>query len=163
MYSGLVGGLLFAARAALLACVGGLAFIVRVCLRWFPALVSDCLRMPNHHVSLYKKYVLELVTKFGMSSHMLTTTISYSAPTSIPSAVQPASTPRAGPLCPTPLKCNDTKRCSSWACTGNPKPEQQTLEGTHVQETPAYQRRPTALHAVQGSNPNPQSGRYTCS
>ena len=29
MYSGLVGGLPFVARAALLACVGGLAFIVR--------------------------------------------------------------------------------------------------------------------------------------
>ena len=45
-------GLLFAAHAALLACVGGLAFLMRVCLRWFPALVSDCLRMPNHLVSL---------------------------------------------------------------------------------------------------------------
>ena len=29
-------------RAALLACVGGLAFLIRACLRWFPALVSDC-------------------------------------------------------------------------------------------------------------------------
>ena len=40
MYSGLVGELLFAARAALLACVGGLAFLVHVCslgglLLWF--------------------------------------------------------------------------------------------------------------------------------
>ena len=52
MYSSLVGGLLFEACAALLACVGGQAFIVRVCLRWFPALVSDCLRMPNRHDSL---------------------------------------------------------------------------------------------------------------
>ena len=33
MYSGLVGGLVFAARAALLAYVGGLAFLIRVCLR----------------------------------------------------------------------------------------------------------------------------------
>ena len=53
MYSGLVVGLLFAARTALLACVGGLAFLIRVCLRWLPALVSDCLCMPSHHVSLY--------------------------------------------------------------------------------------------------------------
>ena len=52
MYSALIGGLLFAARAALMACVGGLAFLVRVCLRWFPALVSYFLCMLNHHVSL---------------------------------------------------------------------------------------------------------------
>ena len=39
-----------------------------------------------------------------------------------------------------------TKRCSGWACIGNPKPEQETIEGTHAQETPAYQRRPTTLH-----------------
>ena len=36
---------------------------------------------------------------------------------------------------------------------GNPKLEQETIEGTHAQETPAYQRRPTTLHDVQGSNP----------
>ena len=35
-----------------------------------------------------------------------------------------------------------TKRRSSWACIGNPKLEQETVEGTHAQETPAYQRRP---------------------
>ena len=52
MYIGLVGGLLFASRAALLACVSGLAFLVRVCRRWFPALVSDCLYMPSYCVSL---------------------------------------------------------------------------------------------------------------
>ena len=52
IYSGLVRGLLFAARAALLACIGGLAFLIRVCLWCIPALVSDCLCMPNHHVSL---------------------------------------------------------------------------------------------------------------
>ena len=52
LYSGMVGGLLFAARAALLACVGGLAFHVWVCLRWLPALVSDCLCMRSRHVSL---------------------------------------------------------------------------------------------------------------
>ena len=46
-----------------------------------------------------------------------------------------------------------TKRRSSWACIGNPQPEQETIEGTHAQETPAYQRRPTTLHPVQGSNP----------
>ena len=40
MYSGLVGRLLFAARAALLACVGGLTCLMCVCLRWFPALRS---------------------------------------------------------------------------------------------------------------------------
>ena len=38
----------FVARVALLACVGGLTFIVRVCLWWFHA----CLCIPNHHVSL---------------------------------------------------------------------------------------------------------------
>ena len=36
---------------------------------------------------------------------------------------------------------------------GNLKPEQETIKGTHAQETPAYQRRPTTLHAAQGSNP----------
>lgn len=41
-----------AARAALVACVGGLAVLTRVCRRWFPALVSDFLRLPNHRVSL---------------------------------------------------------------------------------------------------------------
>ena len=46
-----------------------------------------------------------------------------------------------------------TKRRDSWACIGNPKLEQETTEGTHAQETPAYQRRPTTLHEVQGSNP----------
>ena len=46
-----------------------------------------------------------------------------------------------------------TVRSSIWACIGNPKLEQETIEGTHAQETPAYQRRPTTLHAVQGSNP----------
>ena len=38
-----------AARAALLACVGGLALLMRARLRWFPALVTDLLCMPNHH------------------------------------------------------------------------------------------------------------------
>ena len=33
MDSGLVGGLLFATRAAMLACTGGLAFLMHVCLR----------------------------------------------------------------------------------------------------------------------------------
>ena len=42
MYSGLVGRLPFMARAAQLACVVGLTFIVRVCLWWVPALVPDC-------------------------------------------------------------------------------------------------------------------------
>ena len=46
-----------------------------------------------------------------------------------------------------------TKRLSSWAGIGNPKPEQETIEGTCAQETPAYQRRPTTLSEVQGSNP----------
>ena len=32
--------------------VGGLAFIVLVCLWWFPALVPACLFIPNHCVSL---------------------------------------------------------------------------------------------------------------
>ena len=39
MRHALVGGLLLGARAALLACVGGLAFFMRECLWWFPALV----------------------------------------------------------------------------------------------------------------------------
>ena len=46
-----------------------------------------------------------------------------------------------------------TKRRSSWACIGNPNPEQETSKGTHAQETAAYQRRPTTQHAAQGSNP----------
>ena len=46
------GGLLFAPHAALLACAGGLAYFVHVCLRWLPALVSDCLGMPDYHVSV---------------------------------------------------------------------------------------------------------------
>ena len=50
-------------------------------------------------------------------------------------------------------RCAASKRRSSWACIGNPNPEQETIEGTHAQETPAYQRRPTTLHAAQGNNP----------
>ena len=46
-----------------------------------------------------------------------------------------------------------TKRRSSWVCIGNPKLEQETIECTHAQETPAYQRRPTTPHEVQGSTP----------
>ena len=46
-----------------------------------------------------------------------------------------------------------TKRRSSWACIGNPKPEQETMKDTHAQEMSAYQRRPTTQHAAQGSNP----------
>ena len=52
MYSGLVGGLLFAARAVLLAFVGGLAFLLRVCPWGSPAPVSDFLYMPDHQASL---------------------------------------------------------------------------------------------------------------
>ena len=52
-WSGIVvGGLPFVARVALLACVGGLTFLVRMCLWWFPALVPACLCIPNHRVSL---------------------------------------------------------------------------------------------------------------
>ena len=47
-----VGGLPFVARVALLACVGGLTLIVRVCIWWFPALVPACLCIPHHRVSL---------------------------------------------------------------------------------------------------------------
>ena len=47
-----VGGLPFVARVALLACVGGLAFLMHVCLRWFPALVPACLCIPHNCVSL---------------------------------------------------------------------------------------------------------------
>ena len=46
-----------------------------------------------------------------------------------------------------------TKRRNSWACIGNPNPEQETIKGTHAQDTSAYQRRPTTQHAAQGSNP----------
>ena len=35
-----------------LKCVGGLAFLTCVCLRWFPALVSGCLCVPHHCISL---------------------------------------------------------------------------------------------------------------
>ena len=53
-----LGGCFLVPRAVWLACVGRLAFLVRVCLRCFPALVSDCLYMPNHCVSLqqFKQY-----------------------------------------------------------------------------------------------------------
>ena len=50
MYRALVAGLLVGARAAFLACIGGLAFLMRVCLRWFPALVPDCFCIPHHRV-----------------------------------------------------------------------------------------------------------------
>ena len=52
MCSGLAGGLPFVARVGLLACVGGLAFIVCLCLWWFPTPVPACLCIPNHRVSL---------------------------------------------------------------------------------------------------------------
>ena len=42
----------FVARVALLACIGGLAFVVCVCLWYLPALVRACLRIPNHSISL---------------------------------------------------------------------------------------------------------------
>ena len=45
------------------------------------------------------------------------------------------------------------KRRSSWACIGNLKPKQETIEGTYAQETSAYQRIPTTQYAAQGSNP----------
>ena len=47
MYRALVGEFLFWARAALLACVGGLAFLMHECLRWFPALVPGGLQIPT--------------------------------------------------------------------------------------------------------------------
>ena len=70
-----------------------------------------------------------------------------------------ANIPHGEPWCPTSSKCSRlrhsgvTKRCSSWACIGNPNPEQETSKGTHAQETSANQRRPTTQHAAQGSNP----------
>ena len=33
-----------------------------------------------------------------------------------------------------------TKRRSSWACIGNPNPEQETIKGTHAQETSAVRQ-----------------------
>ena len=51
-----------------------------------------------------------------------------------------------------------TKRRSSWACIGNPNPEQETIKGTHAQETSAYQRRPTTQHAAQASKQPPNRG-----
>ena len=51
------------------------------------------------------------------------------------------------------LRLYVTKRRSRRACIGNPKPEQETIKGTHAQETSAYQRRPTTQHAAQGCNP----------
>ena len=56
------------------------------------------------------------------------------------------------------LRCYISERRSSWACIGNPKPEQETIKGTHAQETPAYQRRPTTLHAAQGRKQSPKLG-----
>ena len=46
-----------------------------------------------------------------------------------------------------------TKRRRFWACIGNPKLEQETVEGTQAREMPGYQRRPTTLHDVQGISP----------
>ena len=46
-----------------------------------------------------------------------------------------------------------TKRRNSWACIDNPNPEQETIKGTHAQETSAYQRRATTHYAALGSNP----------
>ena len=56
MCRGLAGRLLFVARVALLACVGGLAFVVCVCLWWFPAIHPACLCIPNHRVSLLQTF-----------------------------------------------------------------------------------------------------------
>ena len=56
MCSGLAGGLPFVARVALLTCADGLAFIVPVCLWWFPALVPACLCLPNHRVCNTKEH-----------------------------------------------------------------------------------------------------------
>ena len=42
MCRGLAGGLLFVARVALLACAGGLAFVVFVCLWWFELRAVRC-------------------------------------------------------------------------------------------------------------------------
>ena len=52
MYRTLVEGLMFGTCAAFSACVGRLAFLMRVCFRCFPVLVSGCLCMPHHCVSL---------------------------------------------------------------------------------------------------------------
>ena len=43
---------MFGTCAAFSACVGRLAFLMRVCFRCFPVLVSGCLCMPHHCVSL---------------------------------------------------------------------------------------------------------------
>ena len=86
-----------------------------------------------------------------------------------------------------------TKRRSSRACIGNPKPEQETIKGTHAQETSALlqrdaivghaeairtqSRKPSKAHTHKKRQPTnagqphstrrkeatPQSGRYTCS
>ena len=45
MYSGLVAGLPFVARVVLLACCGGLAFIVCVCVPLVVSCSSSCLLM----------------------------------------------------------------------------------------------------------------------
>ena len=78
-------------------------------------------------------------------------------------AAYDASTPKRQPslialhTCSSTYLCgvhmSVTKRRSSWACIGNPNPEQETSKGTHAQETSANQRRPTTQHAAQGSNP----------
>ena len=45
------------------------------------------------------------------------------------------------------------QRRSGWACIGNPKLEQESIEGTHARETAAHQRRPTTLHEPQTAIP----------
>ena len=45
-------GIAVCGSCRLLACIGGLATIVRVCLWWFPALLPACLCIRNHRVSL---------------------------------------------------------------------------------------------------------------
>ena len=44
-----------------------------------------------------------------------------------------------------------TKRRNSWACRGNPNPEQETIKGTHTQETPAFR----GLQGFQGPATQP--------
>ena len=153
-----------------------LAIHMRVCLWWFPALVSGCLGMPYHRVSLSqpkgaqerprwgsmkvepavhrvisrpksqlmhfqsRSAYAELFTSGG--SRLCRILISAHAR---PHSLEPANIPmtntheqpnhpfsRCRPNCGIKRAGWVTKRRSSWACIGNPNPEQETIKGTHA-------------------------------
>ena len=68
---------------------------------------------------------------------------------------EPPIGPRTGEVGILARKLSNQALAHTGGCIGNPKLEQDSIEGTHARETPAYQRRPTTLHEVQGNNPHP--------